>query len=364
LLNNYFINAGSYTVTVGVGGGPNTSGSNTVFGIYTAYGGGFGGSLSTSNPPSYGVSVGSGGGAFHNQSRTTGGPGTAGQGFAGGGSYDGGSTVFAAGGGGGAFSVGQSGTIYYGGMGGAPLLLGPAIFPGYNNVIAVCGGGGGGVQTVSTYTVNGGMGGGFNYNGNSFRSGGWGLYWNYNNNNGIFVPSNGGVAGNAITYGGGGGGAAATGAGTQGVAGNGAQGACIITYSLANSSVFYNNPIINLDASTGISASTWIDSASGLNYTFYTSTGSVNPSGNSVILSNGQTVAYFNNTYATSLTGLATYLHRSYTHDVWLCPLSTGNSAIISETVPSSGFSLDYMAIYGNNLVASLWTGSWSQISS
>jgi hypothetical protein len=91
----------------------------------------------------------------------------------------------------------------------------------------------------------------------------------------------------------------------------------------------------------------------------------VNSSGNSVILSNGQTVAYFNGgTYAASLTGLATYLYGSYTHDIWIYPLSTVNSTIISETVPSTGFSLDYMAIYNTNLVASLWTGAWSQISS
>jgi len=365
LLNNYFINAGSYTVTVGVGGGPNTSGSNTVFGIYTAYGGGFGGSQSTSNPPSYTSSVGSGGGSYHNLSRTTGGPGTAGQGFAGGGSYDGGGGgPFSAGGGGGAFSVGQSGTINYGGMGGTPLLLGPSIFPGYNNIIAVCGGGGGSIQTVSANnTVNAGIGGCLNYNGNSFRSGGWGLYWNYNNNNATFVPANGGISGSAITYGGGGGGPAQ--GVVQGVAGNGAQGTCIITYSLANSSVFYNNPIINLDASTGISASTWIDSASGLNYTFYTSAGSVNPSGNSVILSNGQTVAYFNNTYATSLTGLATYLHGSYTHDIWIYPLSTTSCTILSETSSTGSFSVDYMAQYNGNLASGVLTNTtWNSVSS
>jgi len=369
LLNNYFINAGSYTVTVGVGGGSATSGSNTVFGSYSAIGGGSGGYL-TAN----GGTGGSGGGGFHGSVYYgVGGPGagTAGQGFTGALGYDGGgSGPFAAGGGGGAFSAGQAASFYYGGAGGAPLLLGPAIFPGYNNVIAVCGGGGGSAQTIPTtsYTNIGGAGGGLNYNRNSFRSGGWGLYWDYILDASTFVPANGGIAGNAITYGGGGGGSAATSGGAQGLAGSGAQGACIITYSLANSSVFYNNPIINLDASTGISASTWIDSANGLNYTFYTSAGNVNPSGNSVILSNGQTVAYFNNTYATSLTGLSTYLHGSYTHDVWLCPLSIGNSTIISETVTTSVFNVDYMAIYSNNLAASLLTGTgagtWSQISS
>ena len=361
LLNNYFINAGSYTVTVGAGGGPITTGGSTIFGSYTAVGGGYGGYLTAVN----GSTGGSGGGGFHGGS-STGSTGTAGQGFAGAGGYDGGaSSMYMGGGGGGAFSAGQSATQYYAGGGGCPLLLGPAILPGYNNVIPVCGGGGGGGQTTSSnITISVGLGGAFGYNGpNSFRSGGGGLYWN--NTSANFVPVNGGVAGDAITYGGGGGGSASTSGGTQGKAGNGAQGACIITYSLANSSVFYNNPIINLDASTGISASTWIDSASGINYTFYTSSGSVNPSGNSVILSNGQTVAYFNgSTYATSLTGVATYLHGSYTHDIWIYPLSTVNSTIISEIVPSSAFSLDYMSIYNNNLAASLWTGVWSQISS
>jgi hypothetical protein len=205
LLNNYFINAGSYTVTVGAGGGSATSGSNTVFSNYTAIGGGSGGYV-TAN----GGTGGSGGGGFHGSVfYGVGGPGagTAGQGFAGALGYDGGgSGPYTAGGGGGAFSTGQAAAVYYAGQGGAPLLLGPSIFPGYNNVIAICGGGGGGAQSISTNTINGGGGGCLNYNNNSFRSGGWGLYWNYNNNSGTFVPANGGIAGSAITYGGGGGG--------------------------------------------------------------------------------------------------------------------------------------------------------------
>jgi len=354
LLNNYYINAGSYTVTVGSGGAPITNGGSTIFGTYTAVGGGYGGYSGLAN----GNTGGSGGGGYYLSSSTA--AGTAGQGFSGAGGSNG-TPLFTSGGGGGAFSVG--GSLSGSMSGGCPLLLGPAILPGYNNVVAVCGGGGGGVQTTSNYTTSGGYGGIFNHNGTPFRSGGVGLYWNFNVTN--FVPTSA-VAGSGITYGSGGGGAAASTSVAVGTAGRGVAGACIITYSLANSSVFYNNPVINLDPSTGISASTWIDSASGINYTFYNSSGGVNSSGNSVILSNGQTVAYFNgSTYATSLVGVATYLYASYTHDIWICPLSVANSTILSETNTVSTYSVDYMALNGSgNIISGLWSGSWGTISS
>ena len=354
LLNNYYINAGSYTVTVGTGGAPITNGGSTTFGTYTAVGGGYGGYSGLAN----GNTGGSGGGGYYLSTGTA--TGTTGQGFSGAGGYNG-TPLFFSGGGGGAFSVG--GGVSNGGTGGGPLLLGPAILPGYNSVVAVCGGGGGGCQTTSNYTTSGGYGGVFNHNGTPFRSGGMGLYWNFNVTN--FVPTSA-VAGNGITYGSGGGGAAASNSVAVGTAGSGAAGACIITYSLANSSMFYNNPAINLDPSTGISASTWIDSASGINYTFYNSSGGVNSSGNSVILSNGQTVAYFNgSTYATSLVGVATYLYASYTHDIWICPLSTANSTILSETNTAVNYALDYMTINGGgNIFSALWIGTWNYISS
>jgi len=354
-LNNYYINAGSYTVNVGAGGAPITNGGSTTFGIYTAVGGGYGGYSGLAN----GNTGGSGGGGYY---AGTGNTGTARQGFNGAAGYNG-ASMFASGGGGGAFSYGQIATINYAGSGGCPLLLGPSIFPGYNNVIAVCGGGGGGTQTTASNDVSPSSGGTINFNNHVFRSGGWGLYWNFAVSN--FVPSIA-VAGNGITYGGGGGGAASNTTAIVGTAGIGAQGTCIITYSLSDSTVFYNNPVINLDPSTGISASIWKDSASGIDYTFYTSSGVVNSSGNSVILSNGQTVAYFSgSTYATSLTGVATYLYASYTHDIWICPLSTVNSCILSETNTTQTYAVDYMTINGSgNIISALLAGSWSYISS
>jgi len=173
----------SYTVTVGGGGagavdntGNGTNGTNSVFSTITSTGGGGGGS-NTGNPANNG---GSGGGAGGN---TTGGTGTANQGFAGGSS----SAGDRPGGGGGAGAVGgagSSGTIGNGGAGVSSSIDGTSTgragggAGGYSNVLATGGtatdGGGGSSSTVGLDgTANkGGGGGGGGQNGT--RDGGKG----------------------------------------------------------------------------------------------------------------------------------------------------------------------------------------------
>jgi hypothetical protein len=98
----------SYTVTVGAGGAQNANGSNSVFSTVTSTGGGKGGTTDTN-----GVSGGSGGGAGGNDASTTGGAGTANQGYAGGNHAAASGT--GAGGGGGASSVGGNAEVVTGG---------------------------------------------------------------------------------------------------------------------------------------------------------------------------------------------------------------------------------------------------------
>lgn len=155
------------TVTVGKGGTSGsgqvlgTRGDNSVFGIYTAIGGGAGGSKSGLLP----TSGGSGGGGGWDQPAITAAAGTAGQGYAGGLSNRAG--YGASGGGGGAGAAGSNATIISttsgrggnGGNGISSSISGTATYYG--------GGGGGGINDNSgTLVSNGGGTGGLGGGGN------------------------------------------------------------------------------------------------------------------------------------------------------------------------------------------------------
>lgn len=190
--NNSYNVSGSYSVIVGAGGAGGTApgigntGGDSVFGLITAFGGGYGGRPSASGGL-VGGNGGSGGGAGGEQGGEygTGGIGTAGQGHNGGNGYGGG-VCYPGGGGGGANTAGASGTnanplgpgvggdglsydingtnVYYAGGGGAggtgdgappcPGALGglggggkggnTTITSGFNGVNTLGGGGGGG----------------------------------------------------------------------------------------------------------------------------------------------------------------------------------------------------------------------------
>ena len=101
--SSYGVTVQAYPVTVGTGGLANTAGSNSVFAILTANGGGRGGQSTN-----HAGTGGSGGGAYHNPA-DAGAAGTVGQGNAGGNGYDGGGTInqFGAGGGGGQSQTGS-----------------------------------------------------------------------------------------------------------------------------------------------------------------------------------------------------------------------------------------------------------------
>ena len=194
-----FVTAGNaYTVTIGTGGpgsttGVNgTNGVNTVFGSFTATGGGGG---AYGNPSAVGSNGGSGGGST-TLGATTFGTGTSGQGFNGGP----GTTTSSQGGGGG---------------GGA----GSAGFSGFDGATAYGKGGNGGpglfslISGSGTYYAGGGGGG----NGGSFGYGGPGGSGGGGNGGGAGATST--VAGSANTGGGGGGGGYPTTPGASGGSG-------------------------------------------------------------------------------------------------------------------------------------------------
>ena len=177
-----------YTITVGLGGAFNSSGSNSsISGVVTSIGGGNGATAFAVTPLA--GSGGSGGGGCG--ARPTPGSGTGGQGYAGGS----GNTSFS-GGGGGASAVGANATA--GGVGGNG---GAGISSSISGTASNYGGGGGGCgSTLGT----GGIGGGGSSTGAT------------------------GVAGTANTGGGGGGGGAAPGSNWLG--GAGGSGIVIIAY--------------------------------------------------------------------------------------------------------------------------------------
>jgi hypothetical protein len=214
-------NAGSsYTAVIGAGssgtsGGSNASkGTNSMFGPYTALGGG-GGSRANSGDVSANISGGSGGGAgggtgTYNKF----GAGTSGQGNNGG-QGENGSTYYSAGGGGGAGGVGGNVSVAIGGAGGNGTgtysTWANATGTGVSGLYAGGGGGGGGQ-------------GGFNAPGASNGGGGAG-------GGGTAGTANNGIAGTANTGGGGGGGG--VGNSVDGNGGNGGSGLVIVRYPLS-----------------------------------------------------------------------------------------------------------------------------------
>ena len=156
--SSYAVSAGSYDITVGLGGmGVRNvypygySGGNSVFGSLTAIGGGGGSSRDSGQP---GQNGGCGGGA--SSEVATGGTGS--QGYNGGSGYN--SSPYCAGGGGGGGAVGQNGSSSKPGDGGVGVY-----YSGYDGIAGYpsgyfSGGGGGGVLDGGTGSTGGDGGGG------------------------------------------------------------------------------------------------------------------------------------------------------------------------------------------------------------
>ncbi len=193
--SSFAVTVQGYTVTVGAGGAANTAGNNSVFGTFTAVGGGRGGQSTA-----LATSGGSGGGGYHNAA-DAGRAGTAGQGTAGGSGYDNGSNQFGAGGGGGQSQAGANGILGQAGKGGNGFT---SSISGTSAIYA--GGGGGGYERISGANGLGGAGG--------TGGGGAGAFSNSNSS------SVNGSPGTSNT-GGGGGGAAGSSSGTGGAGGSG-----------------------------------------------------------------------------------------------------------------------------------------------
>jgi hypothetical protein len=235
--------SGSATVTVGNGGAggaagaehAGTNGQNSVFGTFTAIGGGYG---ATTN--GNGASGGSGGGGGANGGvTTTGGSGTSGQGYSGGNGAVG--NPGGSGGGGGAGGAGANNSAGSGGNGGVGIS---STITGSSVLYA--GGGGGARQTSGT---NGSGGSGIGGNGNDA-----------------------GAGGDAVAYTGSGGGGGGTGRG-----GNGSSGIVIVRYKSKYVWSEYISSSLNLGSAVSGMTMSWL--ASGVNTgngeTPYSTTGMV-----------------------------------------------------------------------------------------
>ncbi|HWT40354.1 MAG TPA: hypothetical protein VN081_03770 [Dongiaceae bacterium] len=225
---------GTYTVTVGTGGtgttGSSTNGTkggNSVFGSYTAAGGGYGASRDGGNAASSGGSGGGGAGASA-AARTPGGAGTNNQGYAGGNGVTADAGVNATGGGGG----GAGGAGVNGVSGGAAGNGGAGYITYMTGTRLGLAGGGGGAITVNGSTATSTDGGG---NGNS-------------------MAALNGVA----NTGGGGGGRTGNAAG-----GNGGSGIVIVRFQTGTLTV----------SATGTYATSTMTDVNGVGYTVYTFTG-------------------------------------------------------------------------------------------
>lgn len=216
---------------------PATSGGNSVFGPFTAIGGGFGGSSYRGYTPGIaGGNGGSGGGASgYNDNAGTflGGSGTAGQGYRGGNS----TMAYRSGGGGGAGGEGV-GTVYQ--ANGGPGVLNSIL--GYD---LYWGGGGGGAAYSLSNGGNGGIGGGgggavgTSFGGAGYNNGENGLGGSPNS----WANTRGGNAG--ANTGGGGGGGAHYNANNNG--GEGGSGIVVVRYPITRA---IQTPMPTLDGTT------------------------------------------------------------------------------------------------------------------
>ena len=203
------LSAQSYTIQVGAGGATAqyspaisaTNGTNSVFAAITSVGGGYGGFDTEGAAGSNGAAGGSGGGGRGQGTATTGGNGTANQGFNGAGQSIGGPNYPGAGGGG-AGAAGSSPTSTTGGNGGAGVAVAIS-----GSSVTYAGGGGGGIYYTNTAGTGGAGGGG---------NGG----------------SNGSVGSNATANTGGGGGGGGSNGSNLPNGGTGGSGIVIVRYAV------------------------------------------------------------------------------------------------------------------------------------
>ena len=181
LLENTTLSTGTYTIKVGDGGAGGTTsavgtaasnGFNSIFGTYTAIGGGAGVNSGGSN----GNAGGSGGGAGNDWSgNRAGGSGTSGQGFKGGDGTVPGGWERTGGGGGGARTAGQSSvSSTRAGDGGTGINLSSIFGTSVGQSGWFAGGGGGGVHSGTGGTGGTGGGGSENVEGTNGTGGGGG----------------------------------------------------------------------------------------------------------------------------------------------------------------------------------------------
>lgn len=135
-----------------------------------------------------------------------------------------------------------------------------------------------------------------------------------------------------------------------------------INSTAVDSTVVTNSLVMNLEASNGISGSTWTDlSGKNNNATLYNGVGNT-----AVGLTYG---ASFNGTnqYALPLAGFGTQLSTTsgVTYDLWIRPATTANGTIVIETgsttIPPNGYRTSQMAVVSTRLNAGVYNTGYIQ---
>ena len=132
------------------------------------------------------------------------------------------------------------------------------------------------------------------------------------------------------------------------------QGVTLTGVTVVDASIVTQNLLLNLDPATGISGSTWINSAtatgSSLNYALQNSPSTVTVNGSTVLSFPGgavQSLPNFTLPYSFNSTGFGSALNTSagFTIDIWASPRASGNAGtLIKEwgqgtgNVPDAGY--------------------------
>jgi hypothetical protein len=145
------------------------------------------------------------------------------------------------------------------------------------------------------------------------------------------------------------------------------QGVTLKGLTVVDNSVVQQNLLMNLDAATGISGSTWLNSAttgSSLDYALQNSPGTATVNGNTVLNFTGGTVQVgpnYTRPYAFNSTGFGSALNtvNGFTIDVWASPrLSTNAGTLIKEwgqgtnNVPDPGYEAPWFSFSSGNIQA------------
>lgn len=151
------------------------------------------------------------------------------------------------------------------------------------------------------------------------------------------------------------------------------QGVTLQGVTVVDGVPIVSGALLNLDAATGVSGSTWTNTGSlgaSLDYALQNSPGTTTVNGFTVLTfagGNSQVPGSMTNQYAFNSTGFGTALNTAagFTIDIWAAPqASTDAGCLIKEwgqgsaNVPSAGWEDSWISFSGGNIQAGYWTGT------